>query len=353
MHRIVKLFLLGVAATIASGSWATGTWAADKPKDNAKNQETPKIEELINKGEYQKAVDLAKKFIEAKEVTEGLYIDMGIACQKLKDYPNAILAYEEAVKLNPLGTGALMNEASCYQEQGDMAKLAETLKRVVDIDPTKEDIRYSLAVMYDKQDKVDEALGQYEELYRANPGYKNVAYAEGVIYYGKDQFDKAEPYFDKAAQLHPADDQVLLAQGQNYLKGKKFDQAIPPLKAFLDVTKNDNYKPAITGTVAGLYMKQAEAALVPVKNSKDKAAIAQAEAVSKVSYGNAVIYFDKLLVMRPNSEAALEGKARALILMDKSQDALPVLKQFMQVSKNETEKKSVAETIKKIESQKK
>ena len=348
MHRIVKMFLLAVAAVIAMG-----TWAADKPKDNAKDQETPKIEELINKGEYQKAVDLAKKFIEAKEVTEGLYIDMGIACQKLKDYPNAIAAYEEAVKLNPLGTAALMNEASCYQEQGDMAKLAETLKRIVDIDPTKEDIRYSLAVMYDKQDKLDDALAQYDEIYKANPGYKNVAYAMGVIYHSKDQFGKAEPYFEKAAQLHPSDDQVLLAQGQNFLKGGKLDLAIPPLKAFLEVTKNENYRPAVTGNVAGLYVKQAEMAMAPVKNSRDKAAIAQANASAKAAYGNAVVYFDKLLVMRPNSEAALEGKARALIMMDKSQDALPVLKQFMQVSKNETEKKSVAETIKKIESQKK
>ncbi len=347
MRSIAKVFVL-----VAAAAMAMGAWAADKPKDNSKNHETPKIEELINKGEYQKAVDLARKFIEAKEVTEGLYIDMGIACQKLKDYPNAIAAYEEAVKLNPLGTAALMNEASCYQEQGDMVKLAETLKRIVDIDPTKEDIRYSLAVMYDKQDKLDEALAQYEELYRVNPGYKNVAYAAGLIYYGKEQFDKAEPYFEKAAQLHPADDQVLLAQGQNYLKGKKLDLAIPPLKAFLDVTKNENYRPAITGTMAGLYVKQAEKAMESVKGSKDKAAIAQAEAAAKVSYGNAVVYFDKLLAMRPNSEAALEGKARALIMMDKAQDALPVLKQFMQVSKNESEKKSVADTIKKIESQK-
>ena len=45
MRRIVKVFLLGVAAVIAMG-----TWAADKPKGQAKDQETPKIEELINKG---------------------------------------------------------------------------------------------------------------------------------------------------------------------------------------------------------------------------------------------------------------------------------------------------------------
>ena len=342
MRRLITGLLLGAALCFSSAAWS-----ADKPKD--KGQESPKIEELISKGEYQKAVDLAKKFIEAKQITEGLYIDMGIAYQKMKDYPNAIASYEEAVKLNPLGTAALMNEASCYQEQNDLPKLAETLKRVVDIDPTKEDVRYALAVLYDKQDKLAEALAQYEEIYKTNPGFKNVAYAVGVIYYGKDQYETAEPYFEKAAALNAQDDQVLLAQGQNYLKEKKFDKAIPALKAFLDITKNENYKPAITGTVAALYMKQAEAIMAPVKDSKDKAAVAKADSAAKEAYGNALVYFDKLLLLRPNSEIALEGKARALIMMDKPQDALPVLKQYLQVSKNEAEKKNVADTIKQIE----
>lgn len=348
MRRIAMGLVLGAAVAMA-----TGIWAADKPKDSQPTQESAKIEDLIAKGEYQKAVDLAKKFIEAKQVTEGLYIDLGIAYQKLKDYPNAIAAYEEAVKLNPLGTDALLDEASCYQEQNDMVKLAETLKRVVDVDPTKLEARYALAQIYDKQDKVDDALAQYEGIYGSDPGFKNVAYAIGVIYYSKDQYDKAVPYLDKAAQLHPGDEQVLLAQGQNYLKAKDYEKAIGPLKAFLDVTKNENYRPAITGTVAGLYMKKAEATMAPVKDSKDKAAVAKAEASAKEDYANAVVYFDKLLALRPNSEMALEGKANALIKLDKQQDALPVLKQFLSVSKNDAEKKKVSDLIKAIEASKK
>ncbi len=348
MRRLALGFVLGAAVAVSAG-----VWAADKPKDKAKGQESPKIEELITKGEYQKAVDLAKKFIEAKQVTEGLYIDLGIAYQKLKDYPNAIASYEEAVKLDPLGTAALLNEASCYQEQNDMVKLAETLKRVLDIDPTKLDLRYSLAVIYDKQNKVDDALNQYEEIYKLDPAYKNVAYSAGVIYYDKGQYDKAVPYFEKAVSLNPSGEEALLAQGQNFLKLKEFGKAIPPLKAFLDVTKNENYKPAITQTVAGLYMKEAEDAAAAVKNPKDKAEVAAADKVAKDAYANAIVYYDKLLAIRPNSEMALEGKARALIMMDKAQDALPLLKQYMQVSKNEQEKKSVADTIKKIEAMKK
>jgi tetratricopeptide (TPR) repeat protein len=348
MRRTVLGILFGATVVCSMGHWA-----ADKPKDKAKDQETPKIEELINKGEYQKAVDLAKKFIEAQQITEGLYVDLGIAYQKLKDYPQAIAAYEEAIKLNPLGTAALMNEASCYQEQNDLVKLAETLKKVVDVDPTREDVRYSLAVLYDKQEKLDEALLQYEAIYGVNPGYKNVAYAAGVICYTKDAYDKAEPFFDKAVTLNPQDEQTLLAQGQNYLKGKKYDKAIPALKAFLEVTKNENYKPAITGTVAGLYVKQADATTAAVKDSKDKAAVAQAETAAKEAYGNALVYFDKLLVLRPNSEIALEGKANALIKMDKPQDALAPLKQYLQVSKNDAEKKKVNDLVKAIEAQKK
>jgi tetratricopeptide (TPR) repeat protein len=165
--------------------------------------------------------------------------------------------------------------------------------------------------------------------------------------------ESAEPYFEKAVSLNLEDEQALLAQGQNYLKAKQYDKAIPSFKAFLEITKNENYKPAITGTLAGLYVRQAQVTMAAVADSEDKTAVARAEAAAKESYSNALVYFDKLLVLRPNSEIALEGKANALIKMDKAQDALAPLKQFLQASKNEAEKKKALDLIKMIEAQNK
>lgn len=344
MRRVFTWIALALALAVASGAWAQAKDGKDQ-----KSKESLKIEEYLAKGEYQKAIDLGNKFIEAKEVTEGLFIDVGVAYQHLKNYPKAIESYEEAAKLNPFGTQALLNLASCYQETNDTAKLEETFQRVLGVDPGLKDVRYSLALLYDKEDKADQALEQYQELYKEDPGYKDVAYAIGLIYYNKNQFDKAEPYFAKALEVKPGDEQTLLAQGQNFIKGNKFEQAIPPLKGFLDATKNANYIPAITGTVAGLYMKVADGKLDAVKNSKDKAAVTQAEAAAKEDYGNAVIYYDKLLALRPNSEMALEGKARALILSDRGSEAIPVLKQFLEISHNEAEKKNAQDTLKKLE----
>jgi tetratricopeptide (TPR) repeat protein len=344
MRRVFTWFALALALAVT-----TGAWAQAKDGKDQKSKENLKLEELLAKGEYQKAIDLANKFIEAKEVTDGLYVDLGVAYQHLKNYPKAVESYEEAAKLNPFGTTALLNLASCYQEMNDEAKLEETFQRVLGVDPSLKDVRYSLALLYDKQEKPDQALGQYEELYKDDPGYKDVAYAIGLIFYNKDQFEKAEPYFAKALELKPGDEQILLAQGQNYIKGKKLEQAIPPLKGFLEVTKNANYIPAITGTVAGLYAKVAELKLDSVKNSKDKAAVAQAEAAAKEDYGNAVTYFDKLLALRPGSEMALEGKANALIRSDRGSEAIPVLKQFLQISQNDAEKKKVQELVKQLE----
>lgn len=349
----MRRFLAFVALVLA-GAMTVGAWAqASKGKEQPKTAENAKLEDLIAKGEYQKAVDLAKKFIEAKEVTEGLYIDLGVAYQKLKDHPNAISAYEEAAKLNPFGTQALINEASCYQEMNDDGKLADTLKRIIDLDPGNKDMRYTLALMYDKQDKPDDAFAQYDEIYKADPGFKDVAYAIGLILHNKGEYEKAEPYFAKAVEVAPSDDQALLAEGQNFIKQKKFDKAVVPLKTYLDITKNEATKPAVTGQVAGLYAKSASSAMEAVKGSKDKAAVAQAQAVANEAYANAILYFDKLLALRPNSELALEGKANALIMMDRSAEAVPVLKQYLQISQNENEKKKVADLVKQLESAKK
>lgn len=349
MRRFLAFVALVLAGVMTVGAWAQ----APKGKDQAKTAQSAKLEDLIAKGEYQKAVDLAKKFIEAKEVTEGLYIDLGVAYQKLKDYPNAISAYEEATKLNPFGTQALINEASCYQEMNDAGKLADTLKRIVDLDPGNKDMRYTLALMYDKQEKADDAFAQYDEIYKVDPGYKDVAYAIGLILFNKGEYEKAEPYFAKAVEVAPSDDQALLAEGQNFIKQKKFDKAVVPLKTYLDITKNEATKPAVTGQVAGLYAKSASSAMEAVKGSKDKAEIAKAQSVANEAYANAIVYFDKLLALRPNSELALEGKANALIMTDRPAEAVPVLKQYLQISQNETEKKKVAELVKQLESAKK
>jgi|GEM_PF-1053878 len=361
MRRFFILFTVSVLALAMSlGSLAQKSKGKEEPK---KAEESQKIEDLVTKGEYQKAIDLAKKFIEAGKVTAGLYTDMGTAYYKLKQYDEAIKAYEEAYKLDMFSTQNLLFEATCYHDMGQDDKVAETYQKVLGIEPANNEVRYNLAQVYEKLKKVDEALKEYDTLYAAAPDYKDVAYAIAVIYHNKGgvekepatadpYYAKAEPYFEKALSITPTNEDILVAQGQNFIKEKKYDKAVVPLQKFLEVCKPDDLRrPAVTGNVAGAYAKAGAAITVdPKAKPEDKKA---AQDAINANYDHAVAYYDKFLALRPNSEPALEGKANALIQLGKNAEALAVLDQFMQVSKNEAEKKKVAENIKLLKAAKK
>lgn len=348
MRRCISCIALAAAMMLTLATWGQAA-KASKGKDDSKSAQSSSIEELITKGDYQKAIDLANKFIEANQATEGLYIDLGVAYYHMKDYPKAIEAYEKAAGMNPFDTKALQYEATCYHEMNQDDKVEEVYNRILGIDGTQIEVRYDLAQLYEKQDKLSDALAQYQQIYKVDPNFKDVAYAAGVILHNDGKYEEAAPFFEKAVSLKPDDDQALLAQGQNFLKDGKLEMALAPLKSFIDVTKNEPIKPSVIQQVAVIYEKLGVTALDSVKGSKDKAAVSKAEADANGHFGNAVVYFDKLLAIRPNSETALAGKANCLLKMDKADEALPVLKQYLEVSGNTAEKKKVADIIKQIE----
>jgi tetratricopeptide (TPR) repeat protein len=316
---------LGVAALAASLTLGAAAQSkGSKGKDQDKSKESQKIEDLITKGEYQKAVDLAQKFIAAGQVTEGLYIDLGVAHYNLKNYEAAIQAFEKAVEQNPFGTQALLYEATCYHDMGQEAKAAEAFQRAIDVDPTNNEVRYNIAQLYEKSNRPQDALAQYKAIYQQNPDFKDVAFAAGILLFNQGQYAEAEPYFEKAAALNPNDEQVLLAVGQNLLKTDNYDKAIPALLKYVEVTKNDTYKPAVLDQVAIAYEKQ--------KN-----------------YEGALATYDRILALRPNWEKALLGKGNALVNLKRYAEAVPVLKSYLEISKNEEKKKAVQDLLKQVE----
>lgn len=321
-HFFHTLGVAALAVSLALGAAAQSK--GTKGKNAEKGTESQKIEDLIAKGEYQKAVDLAHRFIEAGQVTEGLYIDLGVAHYRMKDYESAIQAFEKAVEQNPFGTQALLYEATCYHEMGQETKAAEAFQRAIDVDPTNVEVRYSIAQLYEKSNRPQDALVQYQAIYQQNPDYKDVAFAAGILLFNQGKYAEAEPFFDKAASLRPDDEQVLLAVGQNLLKAEEYAKAIPALQKYLEVTKNETYRPAVLDQVAIAHEKQ-----------KD--------------YEGALAAYDRILGLRPNWEKALLGKGNALVNLKRYAEAVPVLKSFLQISKNEEKKKAVQDLLQQVE----
>lgn len=318
MRRFTVAILVVAMAGLFIGGPAVV--AKKKPKNE---KHSAKIEDLINKGEFQKAIDLAKKFEKKGKVTEGLYIDLGDAYYQLKDYPNAIAAFEKAEEQNPFGTKAILYEASCYHQMKNNDKVIDAYKRALEIDPGLNDAHVSLGRLYEEQGKPELALKEYETVYENNPDRKGLAYSIGVLNYGQGHYDKAETYFEKAALNSVGDSNVYLALGQNQLKLKDYTRAAASLEKFVKLTDRKALKPAVLGMVAVCYEK--------LNN-----------------YNKALTTYDRILALRPNYAKALLGKGNALLQLKEYPKAASVLKSYLKHSQNTDKKKEVEDTLKQL-----
>lgn len=297
--------------------------ALNAKRKTKKEKQSAKIEDLVRSGQYQKAIDLAKKFEEKGEVTEGLYIDLGVAYYQLKDYNNAVAAFEKAEEQNPFGTKAILYEASCYHQLKNTDKVIEAYRRALELDPGLDDAHINLGRLYEEQRKPELAMKEYEAVYENNPDRKGLAYSMGVLSYSQGHFDKAESFFEKAAASSPGDSQVFLALGQNQLKLKDYGKAVVSLEKFLKLTDQAALKPAVLRQIAVCYEKL---------NKYDKA----------------LATYDRILALRPNYAKALLGKGNALINLKEYSKARSVLKSYLEHSQDSAKKKEVEKTLKQL-----
>jgi tetratricopeptide (TPR) repeat protein len=323
-HRLVILF------TILSLAGSLAAFAADKPapKKEAQTKESAKMEELIEKGEFQKAVEKGKEFIEAytkagkiEELPKEFWINLSTAYFKLKDFPSALENIEKAAAKDMFDVKVLQYKAGVLHEMKQDDKVAETYQTILSLDPGNLEVKYGLARILEEQKKTDEAVKLYDEIIAAKPDYNDVAYDVGILYFQKGDYAKSQEYLDKANKATPGKEGILLALGQTLLKGQKYKEAIPVIQEYLKVSTKDTYKIAAAKNLGLCLMKEK-------------------------SYEEAIKAYDEVLKQKPSDETSLLNKAQCQIELKKNAEAVTTLEAYLAVTKNEEKKKEITDLVK-------
>jgi tetratricopeptide (TPR) repeat protein len=132
----------------------------------------------------------SKKSIEAKQQLEhALQSDssnykahfyMGKILKENHDHVAALLSFEKAQRDPELKTRALIERGSCYMNMKDFEKAAVELERAIKLadDSSSQEIlyaRYFLSLAYEQTRNYDEAIKQWEVIYKKKPSFKDVA----------------------------------------------------------------------------------------------------------------------------------------------------------------------------------
>ena len=132
----------------------------------------------------------------------------------------AIESYEEALALEPTNpfiyteiARTYVNEADFLRSQTQEEKIAEeqiadylnkaieAYNNAIKLKPNYSPAHFELALVYDRQGKIDEAIAKMENNRRLAPRDTGIAFQLAILYYRASQFDKAKAEFARAVAL--------------------------------------------------------------------------------------------------------------------------------------------------------
>ena len=145
-------------------------------------------------GEYRKALSLKPDYDQA------LY-SLGRLMGELGETDKAIEIIKQAVKLKPNSAEARTLLATVYNQQamellrqGSLDDAREALETGIQAkggDAVTEALRNNLGCLYIRQDKLDEAVGAFQEVLRQNPNAPQALYNLGLLHYTQGDYQAA------------------------------------------------------------------------------------------------------------------------------------------------------------------
>ncbi len=118
---------------------------------------------------------------------------------------------------------------------GDRDKYFQTMKELVSLYPNEKRAHAELAMYFQGQQEIPEAIAEYQEALKIDPEFGMVLNLLAYLYIGQKEYDKAIEYFQKYADAYPGEANPLDSMAEAYFWMGKYDPAIEKYKAALEI----------------------------------------------------------------------------------------------------------------------
>ena len=133
------------------------------------------------------------------------------------DYTEA-LKYLENFKSDYVDEEVTVLIANCYESLGNDDKAAETLTKLVQIDPESFVGYYNLGVLYYGNESFTDSKDAFEKAYKLNKNSFALVYNLGCNYFQLQNYKKAAEFFTKAYKFYPDEAKTYYNLGLSYEK---------------------------------------------------------------------------------------------------------------------------------------
>lgn len=188
-------------------------------------------------------------------------INIGYIYDQQGEREKAIQAFQRAIEMNPTSVESHCNLGAAYGDLGRKREAIEEFKRAIELDPACALAHFNLGVIY-LEDRPEEARASLQKALAIDPQNLDIQYYLGVLYFKKGMYDVAVRYLDQCRQQQPETPRVLFVLGMAYNKSDMPDQAIEVLVRLCEIEPHNAdayYNLGIALDKKGLY-DQAKAA---------------------------------------------------------------------------------------------
>ena len=120
-----------------------------------------------------------------------------------KDTASAIRRVEDRLARTPNDPGPLLLAASTYRAIGDAKQMEQKLRKTIEVDPSNVQAYELLGRLYLSQQRLDEALAEFDGLAKVHPRPVQAHTLAGVILEAKKMPDEARKRYEQALAIDP------------------------------------------------------------------------------------------------------------------------------------------------------
>jgi len=152
----------------------------------------------------------AKLHASYPETTPNAFNNLGLLATREGRTSDAIVYFQEALRLSPEHLIALENLGNAFRQQKRWEDARATLERALAVGPRDPEVNYSLGMVFAQTGDTARAYEFLRNALRFRPAYPEALNNLGVLYLRTQQRDEAVATFEECIRVAPAFDQAYL-----------------------------------------------------------------------------------------------------------------------------------------------
>ncbi len=191
---------------------------------------------LLASGDYQESINFLTKSLQINYNQENTHLLLGYTFKQLKDYPkaidcfrnsllinpsffeanmqlgqiyhllkdkNAILYYDNAIKLDSRNELVLYNKALFYQDMQEWNNALSAYAKLHEVNKFHSDSHYNLGFIHMELELYDIAANNFSDAIYSNSSFYQAYYSRGICFETLGNIKQAESDYKRAIQLNP------------------------------------------------------------------------------------------------------------------------------------------------------